>query len=76
MSDKGVIKQLLHLVQPMKNSLDKSSEFAFSNSVKTLLYAAVYIIKLLQQIFKEQIVVEDSGIEPLTSCVQGRRSPS
>lgn len=25
---------------------------------------------------KELIVVEDSGIEPLTSCVQGRRSPS
>jgi len=22
------------------------------------------------------LLVEDSGIEPLTSCVQGRRSPS
>ncbi|CAI8970752.1 hypothetical protein EMIT0P228_690001 [Pseudomonas brassicacearum] len=24
----------------------------------------------------EAVVVEPSGIEPLTSCVQGRRSPS
>ncbi len=64
------------LVWPMKNSFVKSSEIVFSNPVKSLFNAAVYIIKLLQQIFKEQIVVEDSGIEPLTSCVQGRRSPS
>ena len=25
---------------------------------------------------KEAVMVEPNGIEPLTSCVQGRRSPS
>ena len=33
-------------------------------------------LKYFLILFALTIVVEDSGIEPLTSCVQGRRSPS
>ncbi len=50
----------------------------------TSLTIALYLIQssLFIQLFKElkadvtNFMVEDSGLEPLTSCVQGRRSPS
>lgn len=45
-------------------------------STFTLPIAGMLISELLLVNDCNQKVVEPSGIEPLTSCVQGRRSPS
>ena len=54
-----------HIPKFLKNDLIKRLEINILNGI---LISKLYT--------REAVVVEPSGIEPLTSCVQGRRSPS
>ena len=47
---------------------------SFKTLIHSVLLGKIYLLTYL--VFNVQIMVETSGIEPLTSCVQSRRSPS
>jgi hypothetical protein len=69
--------QLIHLVkeQPVAKTGQKhpsSLPVAWPKGPSVRLLEAI----LLPKGFSLKVMVELSGIEPLTSCVQGRRSPS
>ena len=55
-----------HIPKFLKNDLIKRLEIN--------IHSGIFISKLSN--VSKQFMVEPSGIEPLTSCVQGRRSPS
>ena len=48
----------------------------FSRCCSNFFRSQIETLKALNASIRFQIVVEISGIEPLTSCLQGRRSPS
>lgn len=47
-----------------------------THQIFVLIITKYQIVKNNNYYRLHQKLVEDSGIEPLTSCVQGRRSPS
>jgi hypothetical protein len=60
-----------HIVDPLKTS--EISKLLKNKIIKAL---NIIALKKSQATAKSKLMVEPGGIEPPTSCVQGRRSPS
>ena len=50
--------------------------FSFQGAVSNFVWSQIEMLNLLSTSIQFQLVVEITGIEPVTSCLQGRRSPS
>ena len=70
-------KRVINLVSVLSNTSDYFLwiQAYLKLFIHSVLLGKIYIL-LTYLVFNVQIMVETSGIEPLTSCVQSRRSPS
>ncbi len=70
-------KRVINLVSVLSNTSDYFLwiQAYLKLFIHSVLLGKIYIL-LTYLVFNVQIMVETSGIEPLASCVQSRRSPS